>query len=63
MDGPGSSKKFKMSNTDPEKKRQNKLLYKYKDYLKTLSLNKCKDLLKFNGQEVPVSGMVCYLNY
>lgn len=59
-DGPSSSKKMKLNDTDPAKERQNKLLFKYRDYLKTLTLNKCKELLEYNNQEIPTSGMVCY---
>lgn len=62
-DGPSSNKKLKMNNADPEKERQNKLLFKYRDYLKTLSVNKCKELLEYNGQEIPVAGMVWLLTF
>jgi len=35
--------------------KQNKLMFKYRDYLKTLSINVCKDLLYYNKQELPAS--------
>ena len=61
-DGPSSSKKMKSNNhSDLEIKKQNKLIFKYRDYLKTCSVKICKELLEFNKQEIPESnlGAVC----
>ena len=61
-DGPSSSKKIK-SNThsDLEIKKQNKLIFKYRDYLKSCPVKICKELLEYNKQEIPESnhGAVC----
>lgn len=54
-DGPSASKKLKTSDTDLKEKSQNKLLFKYRDYLSTLSIKLCKELLTYNKQDVPES--------
>jgi len=54
-DGPSSSKKLKFGNTASKTKQQNKLMFKYRDNLKTLNMNVLKDLLEYNKQEIPVS--------
>lgn len=63
-DGPSSSKKIK-PNSDLEIKKQNKLIFKYRDYLKTCSVKICKELLEYNKQEIPESniGAVCNSNF
>lgn len=60
-DGPSSNKKLKSTNNDLEIKSQNELIFKYRDYLKTLPINICKELLEYNKQEIPSSnlGAVC----
>lgn len=57
IDGPSATKKLKSSDTgtDLRVKSQNKLLFKFRDYLKTLKINLCKELLMFNKQDVPES--------
>lgn len=65
-DGPSSSKKMKSNNdSDLKIKKQNKLIFKYRDYLKTCSIKICKELLEYNKQEIPESdhGAVCDLNF
>lgn len=65
-DGPSSSKKIKSDNhSDLEIKKQNKLIFKYRDYLKTCSVKICKELLEYNKQEIPESnhGEVCNSNF
>lgn len=64
-DGPSSSKKLKLVDKDLEKKAQNKLIFKYIDFLKTLKNTTCKELLEFNKQEVPDSnlGEVCNFDF
>lgn len=66
-DGPSSSKKLKLNDEnvlriEKEKKAQNKLLFKYIDYLKSLKSSTCKEILEYNKQEVPESNIaaVCY---
>jgi len=61
-DGPSSSKKLKFTDTALVTKHQNKLMFMYRDNLKTLNMNALKDLLEYNKQEIPVSnlGAVCY---
>ncbi|XP_001947212.1 poly [ADP-ribose] polymerase [Acyrthosiphon pisum] len=55
-DGPSSSKKMKFNNhSDLEIKKQNKLIFKYRDYLKTCPVKICKELLEYNKQEIPES--------
>uniref|UniRef100_A0A2S2P4Z7 NAD(+) ADP-ribosyltransferase n=1 Tax=Schizaphis graminum TaxID=13262 RepID=A0A2S2P4Z7_SCHGA len=55
-DGPSSSKKIKSdSHSDLEIKKQNKLIFKYRDYLKSCSVKVCKELLEYNKQEIPES--------
>lgn len=57
-DGPSSSKKLKKSNDKELKiKRQNKLMFKYRDNLKTLNMNVLKELLDYNKQEIPTSDL------
>lgn len=65
-DGPSSSKKMKSNNhSDLEIKKQNKLIFKYRDYLKTCTIKICKELLEYNKQEIPESnhGAVCNSNF
>lgn len=57
IDGPSSSKKLKSSDTDLKIKNQNKLIFKYRDYLKTLPINTCKELLEYNKQKIPESNL------
>lgn len=58
-DGSSQKKKLKLSNTVLE--NQNKLIFKYRDNLRTLPINACKELLEYNKQEIPSSdyGAVC----
>ncbi|VVC30258.1 BRCT domain,Poly(ADP-ribose) polymerase, regulatory domain,WGR domain,PADR1 domain,Poly(ADP-ribose) [Cinara cedri] len=60
-DGPSASKKLKLngdnSRLESEKKAQNKLLFKYVDYLKSLKSSICKELLVYNKQEIPDSNL------
>lgn len=58
-DGSSPQKKLKLSSTILEK--QNKLIFKFRDNLRTLPMNVCKELLEYNKQEIPSSdhGAVC----
>lgn len=56
-DGPSSNKKLKVSDTDLEIKSQNKLIFKYRDNLKTFNMNILKELLEYNKQEIPASDL------
>lgn len=60
-DGPSSNKKLKLNDDDLKIKAQNKTIFKYRDYLKTLRVSECKELLLHNKQKVPESdhGAVC----
>lgn len=65
-DGPSSSKKMKSNNhSDLEIKKQNKLIFKYRDYLKTCPIKICKELLEYNKQNIPEAnhGAVCNSNF
>lgn len=64
-DGPSSSKKLKSSIQEVELKSQNEMIFKFRDRLKTLTINVCKNLLEFNKQEIPVSdhGAVSNCNF
>ncbi|XP_050521530.1 poly [ADP-ribose] polymerase [Daktulosphaira vitifoliae] len=58
VDGPGPSKKMKMDNEKTEIiKKQNNLIFKYRDYLKTINRKILKELLEFNNQEIPDSNI------
>ncbi|XP_050442642.1 poly [ADP-ribose] polymerase [Adelges cooleyi] len=56
-DSPGPSKKLKIDNENMESniKKQNILIFKYRDYLKTLNSKVWKHLLEYNKQEIPSS--------
>lgn len=56
IDGPSPNKKLKMGDESKvEMKKQNKLMFKHRDYLKTLNVKVCKELLDYNKQEIPES--------
>lgn len=54
-DGPSSSKKLKSSDLSLKIKMQNKVMFKYRDFLKTLPISTCKQLLEYNKQKIPES--------
>ena len=56
--GVSPAKKSKQSAVDEEKekkemKKQNELMFKYRDNLKDLSKSELHDLLEYNDQEIP----------
>ena len=59
VDGAGPSKKIKKEDDTEEKekkeeiKKQNKIMYKYRDELEQLSKQELKSLLEFNDQQIP----------
>lgn len=57
IDGPSSNKKSKLNVSDEAIKKQNKLMFKYLDYLKTIRSSVCKELLEYNKQEIPESNL------
>jgi hypothetical protein len=57
IDGPSSNKKSKPNVSDEAIKKQNKLIFKYLDYLKTIRSSVCKELLEYNKQEIPESNL------
>jgi len=61
-DGPSSKKKFKSNDQDPIIISQNKLIFKYRDYLKTVQSSVWKELLVHNKQDIPIgnTGAVSY---
>lgn len=62
-DGPSTSKKLKSGDSDSDIKKQNKLIFKYRDYFKTLSIKVCKELLEYNKQEIPSSDNAAVCKY
>lgn len=59
VDGAAPSKKIKKENDAEEKemkeqiKKQNKILYKYRDDLEQLTKSELQALLEFNNQHIP----------
>lgn len=65
-DGPNPNKKQKMGDESKVKmEKQNKLMFKYRDYLKTISIKVCKEILDYNKQEIPESNnsAVCQFHF
>lgn len=57
IDGPSSNKKSKPNVSDQAIKKQNLMIFKYLDYLKSIRSSVCKELLEFNKQEIPESNL------
>ncbi len=56
-DGPSDTKKIKKEEKDEKQteeiKKQNKILFKYRDQLESLSKQDLQILLEFNDQQIP----------